>query len=84
MTEDLKYELCISPGSGWEGANWLLIFSVRKHLKNSTTDSDCWPDWSSHVLGAFRDRDDAEAARDEMLRGFILQAASMSPSSERR
>lgn len=79
MTESLQYELTIGAGSGYQGANWLLFLHVRKHLKNCTTDNSCFPDWSCHNLGAFRDRDDAEAARDEMLRGFILQAALMSP-----
>lgn len=78
------YEVVIFEGSGFDGANWLLGVSHPKQIPGSWADRNRFEGSGFHIITKFEDRGDAEAARDEMLRSFILQASSMTPSTERR
>lgn len=85
MIEDQKYTLRISEGSGWENSNWLLCLFEAEVPNGSTKQiAKLGPEWKSVVLHAFKELEDAEKCRDEILRSLILQASKMSPSSERR
>lgn len=87
MHEDLNYGLIISPGSGWNGANWLLVFRIRLAPEGGGADRgkfDRTKGSNSKILDSFRTREEAEETRDQMFRDLILQAAQLGPSSERR